>query len=109
MTKPLDNDGILVLGMHRSGTSAIAGVLSKLGVDFGDSLLPGIAGVNDKGFFEHTDVIDLNEDLLAHMERTWLDLDPMPADWWQSGYPAISVTDLQRYLFGISVGSSPGD
>ena len=84
MTEPLNNKAILVLGMHRSGTSAIAGVLSKLGVDFSDNLLPGIAGINDKGFFEHTDIIDLNEELLGQMGRTWLDLDAMPPGWAQS-------------------------
>ncbi len=47
------NTGFLVLGSPRSGTSATAGVLSYLGIDFGDAddLLPA-SDMNPKGFFQ---------------------------------------------------------
>ena len=79
----MSNKAILVLGMHRSGTSALAGVLSQLGVNFGDKLIPAIEGVNEKGFFEHTDLVALNEAALQALGRSWLDLDAMPDSWWQ--------------------------
>ena len=55
---------ILVLGMHRSGTSAAAGTLYHLGVAFGSKLLEP-APDNPRGFFEHVDICDVHEELLA--------------------------------------------
>ena len=42
---------VLVLGMHRSGTSALARGLRVLGIALGDDLLPAHP-CNPKGFFE---------------------------------------------------------
>ena len=42
---------IVVLGMHRSGTSAITRALNVLDVDLGDRLLPPVDGDNAKGYF----------------------------------------------------------
>ena len=39
------SQGIVVAGMHRSGTSALSGALSRLGIALGDSLVPA-AGDN---------------------------------------------------------------
>ena len=44
---------LLVLGMHRSGTSALAGTFSQLGLRLGDELMPATADANPKGYFEH--------------------------------------------------------
>lgn len=43
--KPMGNNCLIVIGMHRSGTSATAGVLHLLGADVGSRLLG--AGVVD--------------------------------------------------------------
>lgn len=43
--------GIAVLGLHRGGTSAVAGALHHLGVFMGDDLLPP-SKTNPKGYFE---------------------------------------------------------
>ena len=50
----------VVLGMHRSGTSAVTRGLEALGVDLGKRLMPGTPGVNDKGFFEDVDANAIN-------------------------------------------------
>jgi hypothetical protein len=56
---------ILVLGMHRSGTSALAGALVKAGVCAGDaSTLYGADQFNEKGFYEQREVVDINESIL---------------------------------------------
>ncbi|WP_198034237.1 sulfotransferase family protein [Acidihalobacter ferrooxydans] len=65
---------ILVLGMHRSGTSSLTRGLQVLGVSLGDNLMAPIAGINDKGFWEDNDVVELNENLLHALGRTWLTL-----------------------------------
>ena len=56
---------IVVLGMHRSGTSAIARSLELLGVGLGDNLHP--AGFdNPKGFWEDRACLEINEELLRY-------------------------------------------
>ena len=51
----------IVLGMHRSGTSALAGTLHHLGVNMGSRLLVGNRETNPKGHFEDTELVMLNE------------------------------------------------
>lgn len=55
---------VTVLGMHRSGTSAITRGLLALGVRLGDRLHPAWID-NPKGFWEDKDCISINEELLA--------------------------------------------
>ena len=64
--------GAVVLGMHRSGTSAIAGFLAKAGFFAGEEadLLPA-AEDNPKGFFERADVNALNDRLLEELGGAW--------------------------------------
>ncbi len=57
---------IIVLGMHRSGTSTIARGLEVLGVSLGTNLHPA-DGDNPKGFWEDRDFLSINEELLAHL------------------------------------------
>ena len=58
---------VVVLGMHRSGTSAITRGLEVLGVNLGDNLYPAAID-NPKGFWEDTDFLGINEELLAHLD-----------------------------------------
>jgi hypothetical protein len=74
---------IFVLGMHRSGTSVLARMLNLLGVDLGVNLIEAQAGVNEKGFWEHTEVVEINEALLSRLDSCWYDIRPLPASWWQ--------------------------
>lgn len=55
---------IVVLGMHRSGTSALTRGLSTLGVGLGDTLHPA-GSDNPTGFWEDRDVIAFNNKLLS--------------------------------------------
>lgn len=51
----------IITGMHRSGTSFTAQVLNHLGADFGDpDLLFPADKWNQSGYFENTEVIDIN-------------------------------------------------
>lgn len=64
---------IVVIGMHRSGTSIVMNALACLGVSLGDNLLP--PGVdNPKGFFEDRSVNDLNIAMLDAIGQTWFSL-----------------------------------
>ena len=64
---------ILVLGMHRSGTSALTRTLSLLGVDLPNNLMPAVQGNNDTGFWESLDIYHLNDDLLRATGSHWTD------------------------------------
>lgn len=63
---------LLILGMHRSGTSITAGMCDVLGVYGGrqEELLPPDEG-NPKGYFEHKDLVNLNEEMLAMLDCNW--------------------------------------
>src|SRR5690606_13404800 len=67
---------IVVLGMHRSGTSAITRALSVMGVELGDRLLPD-AKDNEKGFWEDMDINSLNDEMLRAVDNGWLHLTPI--------------------------------
>ncbi|HMP89105.1 MAG TPA: sulfotransferase [Kiritimatiellia bacterium] len=63
---------IFVVGMHRSGTSALSGLLVKMGAYFGpeDKQLPA-EKANPKGYWERWDVITGNDLLLADYKLEW--------------------------------------
>jgi glycosyltransferase involved in cell wall biosynthesis len=87
MTREVDapaGSAVLVLGMARSGTSAITRLLTLLGVDLGpqEALLPPIAGENAKGFYEHRPIVKVNKELLERMGGSWSE-PPRLARGWQ--------------------------
>ncbi len=81
MSKTMQKRIIIVLGMHRSGTSALTRGLTILGADPGSHLMSPMPDNNEKGFFEDLDLYALNEKLLASLGRTWQTLLPvLPAE-----------------------------
>lgn len=73
---------VVILGMHRSGTSALAGVLSMLGINPGECLMRAQAVVNPKGFWEHAEIVELHEQLLEALDSSWDDVSALPDLWW---------------------------
>jgi hypothetical protein len=71
---------VLVLGMHRSGTSAVTRVLNLLGAELNSEMLAA-ASDNPKGFWESARAVELHERLFAAMSRTWYDMHELPQDW----------------------------
>ncbi|MFN3214009.1 MAG: sulfotransferase family protein [Henriciella sp.] len=61
---------IIILGMHRSGTSALAGTLRAHGVYFGEVLDQGIQ-YNPKGLQEAPSILYMQEDLMAKNGGAW--------------------------------------
>lgn len=74
---------LVVLGMHRSGTSALAGVMGHMGCDLPKDLMAP-AEMNAKGFFESDGITELNEELLASAGQTWFSFPPFPQEWFRS-------------------------
>ena len=100
------NTALLVAGMHRSGTSALAGALNLLGIPLGSRLLePGPD--NPKGYWEHRDIVVVHERLLAALGSRWDDVRALP-DGWLSSEPArraaAAITEIiERDFAGIPV------
>ena len=63
---------LVVLGMHRSGTSSVAGALALLGARAPQTLMRP-AEDNPKGFWESEVLAELNDRLLAADGSTWRD------------------------------------
>ena len=72
MTEP-DKKLVVIIGMHRSGTSAIAKSLECTGVNLGNKLMPPCLNDNDLGFFEDIDIVEFNENLLKECGKNWYD------------------------------------
>ncbi|PYK17323.1 MAG: hypothetical protein DME55_10560 [Verrucomicrobia bacterium] len=63
---------ILVLGMHRSGTSMVARLLNMMGAYFAaEGISTGANQENPKGFWERRDVRNLNDMLLRSAGADW--------------------------------------
>jgi len=67
---------ILVLGMHRSGTSALTRVLSLLGAALPHDVLGAQENSNETGHWEPTKLVDFHEEILAELGSTWWDWRP---------------------------------
>jgi len=64
---------VLVLGMHRSGTSVLAGTLKSLGVAVGDedAMMPAHPTDNPTGYWERSDVVASHDEFLASAGYSW--------------------------------------
>ncbi|MFW0758504.1 glycosyltransferase [Pseudomonas sp. H11T01] len=90
---------VVVLGMHRSGTSAITRALKVMGVELGANLLPPMPGVNEKGFWEDADINALNIELLGILGHDWHTLSPIFSEELESsslGDIKLKAIDLLR-------------
>lgn len=63
--------GVLVLGMHRSGTSAVTAALVELRLDPGRGALMGAMSSNPTGHFEVERLTAFDDDLLRSMGGRW--------------------------------------
>ncbi|NNM82142.1 MAG: hypothetical protein HKL98_06030 [Burkholderiales bacterium] len=80
---PGSKQALVIIGMHRSGTSATTGALRCLGVDLGNRLYKGHEGINDKGYFEHSDLADANDEALSALGSSWDDILLRQENWWK--------------------------
>ena len=79
---------LVVLGMHRSGTSALTGALAKSGALPGMQLMPATAD-NPEGYWECAPVVRLNDQVLQRLGARWDSVAPLPAGW--MAIPAIEA------------------
>jgi len=79
----MKRQAILVLGMHRSGTSALGGVISALGAA-GPKTLIGAGPCNPRGFFESLPLALAHDELLASAASCWHDWRQLNPRWLHS-------------------------
>ncbi len=60
---------ICVIGMHRSGTSCLTGIMQRFGVELGDVFTENLH--NKMGNRENSRIVNLNEALLTLNNATW--------------------------------------
>lgn len=81
---------IIVLGMHRSGTSMLTRCIHLLGAEVARQVIPTDAAINRNGFFEDAKVIALNDELLAMLGSCWYDFKPLR-------YEAVDPERIRRW------------
>jgi len=94
---------LVVLGMHRSGTSAAARVFSLLGAGLPQNLMPPKEADNPSGFWEPAALVAAHDSLLAELDSRWDDLCPLPSGWFESeaaGRAQETLAELLEQEFG---------
>lgn len=90
---------IVILGMHRSGTSVTTNLLTELGVPLSDDLMPPTQD-NARGYFESEEISKIHDRLLELFGLHWdtpTTFVAMPFQWWKSP----SVVPLRNELIAI--------
>jgi hypothetical protein len=75
---------IIVLGMHRSGTSCLAGTLEQAGLHLGE--VNRKAPHNAKGNRENREIMDLNDAILLENNASWDRPPTTPTIWREAHY-----------------------
>jgi len=89
---------IIVLGMHRSGTSAFTGVLNILGVELGSNLMEPTKE-NPRGYFEKRAVMEINDEILNILGSSWDDDFFSPDEnWWTNDSLAIFRDKIKKLV-----------
>lgn len=90
--------------MHRSGTSALNGVLNIMGLNLGTRMVATTYD-NVKGFFENFFVHDVNERIFKSLNSSYDSLYLLPNNWWRSKDLKIYKDEIKKLIkdeFNIS-------
>ena len=96
---------VVVLGMHRSGTSAVTRVVNLLGLPLGDPGDRHEGWDNPRGHWESRSLIEVNDRILAACDGTWAAPPVFPAHW----ATAPALADLRRDAEATFRRVHPGD
>ena len=91
---------MVVLGMHRSGTSLLSNALHVLGVDMADET-DHVSPKNPGGFWERPELVAIHDEILAAMGRP-ISLPshvlPFRPAWWRAKEVQALKPKLKAYL-----------
>lgn len=96
---------ILVLGMHRSGTSALTRVLSLMGATLPAHLMSATDD-NPSGYWESSRLVPFNNRLLKSVGLRWDDDSSLPRGW-SEGPTQAALRDEARSLINEEFGDTP--
>ncbi|MEP5766283.1 MAG: hypothetical protein ABJ308_16915 [Halieaceae bacterium] len=103
-SKP-DRTALLVLGMHRSGTSLLSGLIAQAGVDLGRDIMAA-AEDNPRGFWENQRIVSLHEKILGNCGQSWSSYQALPQNW--QSLPDMDVLRQElRQIIEQEFGDSP--
>ena len=88
---------VLVIGMHRSGTSALARGLQMLGVYLGNDFLDTRPD-NPTGYWENKNIYELNERLLAALGLKWEEVALIDDARWHRPEVEVLLSEAVEYL-----------
>lgn len=95
---------ILILGMHRSGTSALGGMLSRAGYTPPADLMAADA-VNPSGYWESQGLFQRNDALLEQLGSRWDHPEQLPPGWEDSGAAIAWRQEVLDHLETVFAGS----
>lgn len=87
----------LVVGMHRSGTSALAGTLGRLGLSVPADLMAA-SPANANGYYESGELALLHNRVLRSAGSRWDDWAPIAPSWFESAAAGTHAGDITRFL-----------
>lgn len=95
---------IIVTGMHRSGTSLIAHILSEYGISFGaDATFYRPDAWNVQGYFEQRDIIDLNSRIVCRFPRTQSAISRALGQLLYLRMPGLAVIERRGHAFADEI------
>ncbi len=101
----MTTNAIIMLGPHRSGTSALAGIVHFLGVDLGKDLIEPRPD-NPSGFWELKPVVAIHNSIFDTLAIAWHSILPLAENWWLQelivGRRRAIVSCLRRNFNGVS-------
>ena len=96
-SRKVTRQALIVLGMHRSGTSAASGVLAKLGVQAPKSLMPPTPA-NPRGYWESVALMGFHDRILESAGTDWSDWGKFNESWIDSSEGEDFQRDLSTLL-----------
>jgi glycosyltransferase involved in cell wall biosynthesis len=72
-------------------------VLNLLGLELGHNLVTP-ASDNPDGFWEHAEAVEINEQLLEKLGRTWYDMREMPVSWMESEAAGRALARIESLI-----------
>ncbi|MFW5858273.1 MAG: hypothetical protein ACOCX4_10365, partial [Planctomycetota bacterium] len=101
MTQPI----VLVLGMHRSGTSLVAQVLAAHGFVTGTRVI-GASDSNARGHLEDRVVVRINKRLLLHAGGSWDAPPAFPDGWLEAPFVQRQAAQARRHADRLRQGEA---
>ncbi|WDF51526.1 hypothetical protein PQ460_03410 [Paenibacillus sp. KACC 21273] len=99
MINKANSRAICILGMHRSGTSAIARSINLLGVYLGESEnLLSAQEDNPHGFWEHLNIIDIQNRILWELGVSWDTPVPLEELWWKKPEMIPFRNEIKQFI-----------